>query len=188
MKTDVLIVLVDAQRITPSTSNKWDEDKGCEELWFDPVVETKKKRVLFMDNAHFELAVVRTPELRFIFDRGADWVGARRLILEFIKRRVPGTPLGPKWEPPAGSLLALKLSSCASVSKSDARQIEEMESKALLSQPLVQLSQSGSFHPHTHALLSLPLSVVIRQRPSLPLLSFFPLIRLSLTYPIGIIY
>ena len=103
------------------------------------MVETKKKRVLcvVMDNAHFELAVVRSPELRFIFDRGADWVGARRLILEFIKRRVPGTPLGPKWEPPAGSLLALKLSSCASVSKSDARQIEEMESKALLSQPLV---------------------------------------------------
>ena len=48
LKTDVLIVLVDAQRITPSTSSKWDEDKGCEELWFDPVVETKKKRLLFL--------------------------------------------------------------------------------------------------------------------------------------------
>ena len=45
------------------------------ELWFDPVVEAQKKRVIcvVMDNAHFDLAVVRTPGLRFIFDRGTDW-------------------------------------------------------------------------------------------------------------------
>ena len=123
-----------------------------------------------MDNAHFELAVVRAPELRFIFDRGTDWIWARRLILDFVKFRVPGVPLGPKWVPPVGSMLALKFASCANVSESDARDIEAMERKALLPQPLVQV-ESAFIHPHTF-FLSLPiLSVVIRQRlPLGPLL------------------
>ena len=75
--------------------------------------------------------------MRFVFDLGADWAEARRLILEFVRKRVPGAPLGPKWEPPAGSLLALKLGSYTSVSESDAKQIAEMESKVSLAQPLV---------------------------------------------------
>lgn len=143
--------------MTSVTPNEWDEDKGCEELWFDPVVEAEKKRVIcvVMDNAHFELAVVRTPEMRFIFDRGTDWIWARRLILNFVKFRVPGAPLGPKWVPPAGSTLALKLDSCASVSESDARDIEAMESKALLTQPLVQVEperELSSTHTHVFSL------------------------------------
>ena len=64
---------------------------------------------IVMDSDHFELAVVRTPEMRFLFSLGSEWNSARRLILEFIKRRVLGQPLGPRWEPPVGSALALKL-------------------------------------------------------------------------------
>ena len=55
------------------------EAKACEELQFDPLVV------------------------------GSEWNSARRLIFEFIKRCVPGQPLGPRWEPPVGSALALKL-------------------------------------------------------------------------------
>ena len=82
--------------------------KVCE---FDPLVEAVKKRVIciVMDSDHFELAVVRTPEMRFLFSLGSEWNSARRSILEFIKRRVPGQPLGPRWEPPVGSALALML-------------------------------------------------------------------------------
>ena len=50
----------------------------------------KKRVCIVRDNEHFELAVVRTPAMRFVFDRGADWVEARRLILAFVKKRVPG--------------------------------------------------------------------------------------------------
>ena len=94
------------------------------------------------------------------------------MILEFIKRRVPGTPLGPKWEPPAGSLLALKLSSCASVSKSDARQIEEMESKALLSQPLVPVESKRELSS-THARSSISPSFCRNKTAPLPAPSVF---------------
>ena len=61
------------------------------------------------DRDHFEFAVIRTPELRFVFDLGVDWDISRRLIFEFIKQRVPGVPLGPKWEPPVGSTFAVSL-------------------------------------------------------------------------------
>ena len=109
LKTDVLVVLLDTQRLSAGTSDG--EGKAFEELWFDPVVESEKKRVvcIVMDSGHFELAVVRTPELRFFFDRGNDWADARRLLLTFVKQRVPGVPLGPKWEPPAGSAFAISL-------------------------------------------------------------------------------
>jgi hypothetical protein len=109
LKSDVLVVLLDAQRVSASTSS--DETKVFEELWFDPVVESTKKRVvcIVVDRDHFELAVVRTPELRFVFDLGTDWDNARHLLLSFIKQRVPGVPLGPKWEPPAESAFAASL-------------------------------------------------------------------------------
>ena len=92
LKTDVLTVLLDTQRVTSDTTGEWDETKGCVELCFDQTVEAVKKRVVCIvrDNEHFELAVVRTPAMRFVFDRGADWVEARRLILAFVKKRVPG--------------------------------------------------------------------------------------------------
>ena len=163
LKTDVLVVVVDAQRVTPVTSDEWDEDKGCVELWFDPVVEAEKKRVIcvVMDNAHFDLVVVRTPGLRFIFDRGTDWVRARRLILNFVKFRVPGAPLDPKWVPPAGSLLALRLVSCASVS-------ERRKGHRSNGEQGIAYSYLSSTHTHAFSLSSL-LSVVIRQRPQSPL-------------------
>ena len=108
LRTDVLVVLLDAQRLA---AGKCVEAKVCEELQFDPLVEAVKKRVIciVMDSDHFELAVVRTPEMRFLFSLGSEWNSARRLILEFIKRRVPGQPLGPRWEPPEGPALALML-------------------------------------------------------------------------------
>ena len=112
LKTDVLVVLLDTQQMSSGTNNEWDDAKACEELWFDPcVVEAEKKRVvcIVMDMDHFELAVVGSPDMRFIFDRGADWDNARRLILAFVKPRAPGVPLGPKWEPPVGSALAISL-------------------------------------------------------------------------------
>ena len=175
LKTDVLVVVVDAQRVTPVTSDEWDEDKGCVELWFDPVVEAEKKRVIcvVMDNAHFDLAVVRTPGLRFIFDRGTDWVRARRLILNFVKFRVPGAPLGPKWVPPAGSLLALRLVSCASVSESDARDIEAMESKALLTVQVESERELSSTHTHTFSLSS-PSFCRYKTASPIPPVSSFP--------------
>ena len=103
LKTDVLVVLLDTQRVS------WSESKAFEELWFDPVVEATKKRVVcvVMDMGHFELAVVRSPGMRFIFDLGSDWEHARLLILTFVKQRIEGVPLGPKWEPPVGSAFAL---------------------------------------------------------------------------------
>ena len=106
LKTDVLVVLLDAQRMSTSTSAAWDEAKVCEELWFDPVIEAPKKRVFCIvgDMGHFEL-VVRLPEARFIFDLGADWDAARRVLLAFIKQRVPGFHL----EPPVGSAFAISL-------------------------------------------------------------------------------
>jgi hypothetical protein len=124
-------VLLVAERVTSGTCIDSDAAKCCEELWFDKVIEAEKKRVVCIvrDNEHFELAVVHTPEMRFVFDLGADWVEARRLMLEFVKKRVPGVPLGPKWEPPAGSELARKLGSYARVSESDAKLIRELESK-----------------------------------------------------------
>ena len=70
LKTDVLVVLLDTQRVSVSNTDLWNETKAFEELWFDPVVEATKKRVLciVMDMEHFELAVVCTPALKFIFD------------------------------------------------------------------------------------------------------------------------
>ena len=92
LKTDVLVVLLDAQRLA---AGKCAEAKVCEELRFDPLVEAVKKRVIciVMDSDHFELAVVRTPEMKFLFSLGSEWSNARRLLFEFIKRRVPGRPL-----------------------------------------------------------------------------------------------
>ena len=179
LKTDVLIVLLDAQRVTSSTSSEWDAAKSCEELWFDQAVEAEKKRVvcIVMDKEHFELAVVRTPVMRFVFDLGADWVEARRLILAFVKKRVPGAPLGPKWEPPAGSLLALKIGRCAGVSESDARAIEAMESKTLLAQPLVQVeSERELSSTHTHVFSLSPHSFCRYKTapPRTPSVSSFP--------------
>ena len=103
----MLVVLLDVQRLA---AGRCVEAKVCEELQFDPLVEAVKKRVMciVMDSDHFELAVVRTPEMRFLFSLGSEWNSARRLILEF-KRRVPGQPLGPRWEPPVGSALACYL-------------------------------------------------------------------------------
>ena len=89
LKTDVLIVLLDAQRVTSDTTGEWDETKGCVELGFDQAVEAVKKRVVCIvrDKEH----LVRTPAMRFVFDRGADCVEARHLILAFVKKHVPGT-------------------------------------------------------------------------------------------------
>jgi hypothetical protein len=46
LKTDVLIVLVDTQRMSATSTLECDETKACEELWFDPLVETPKRRVV----------------------------------------------------------------------------------------------------------------------------------------------
>jgi len=111
LKAGVLVVLLDTQRMSACTTGEWDEAKVFEELWFDPAVEAEKKRVvcIVMDSGHFEFAVVRTPELRFVFDRGTDWDNTRGLLLAFVKQRVPGKPLGPKWKPPVGSAFAISL-------------------------------------------------------------------------------
>ena len=73
LKTDVLVVLLDTQRVSGSSTGLWSETKAFEELWFDPAVESTKKRAvcIVMDMGHFELAVVRAPEMRFIFDLGS---------------------------------------------------------------------------------------------------------------------
>ena len=76
LRTDVLVVLLDVQRLA---AGKCVEAKVCEELQFDPLVEAVKKRVIciVMDSDHFELAVVRTLEMRFLFSLGSEWNSAR---------------------------------------------------------------------------------------------------------------
>jgi len=153
LQTDVLVVLLDTQRMS---QDRWSEAKVCEELWFDSLVETRKKRVvcIVMDSLHFELAVVRTPELRFLFDLGEDWDRARGLLFEFLKRRVPGQPLGPKWEPPAGSALALKL----------------------LAQPLVEsVSERGASSTHTRTSSHASFPLVCRNKADFKSPSSLPL-------------
>jgi hypothetical protein len=110
LKTDVLIVLIDTQRMSAKSTLEHDEVKACEELWFDSLVESPKKRVacFLVHKDHFQLGVVRTPALRCIFERGPDWDHARRLILTFIKQRIPDLALAPIWQPPGhvfGNLL-----------------------------------------------------------------------------------
>ena len=102
LNTDVLIVLIDTQRLTATSALELDEVKACEELWFDPVVEKAKKRVVcfVVHKDHFQLGVVRTPAPRFIFERGDDWDLARRLVLTHIKQRIPDAALAPVWAPP----------------------------------------------------------------------------------------
>ena len=112
LKTDVLIVLIDTQRMSATSPLECDKLKACEELWFDPVVETEKRRVVCFvtHNDHFSLGVVRTPVPRFTFDRGADWEHARGLLLSCIKQRIPDVPLAPLWESPGhvpGELLPI---------------------------------------------------------------------------------
>ena len=151
LKSDVLVVLLDTQRMSAST----DEAKVFEELWFDPVVEAPKKRVvcIVMDRDHFELAVVHAPEARFLFDRGTDWDSARSLVLAFVRQRVPGMPLGPKWEPPVGSAFAISLrqqgsfSPCLKAVSSPLSLSSPCRNKAVYSQPSIF---SLSFPPSPH--------------------------------------
>ena len=111
--TPVLVVVIRADLVTPSSSFT-DDDKACSELWFDPLVEAVKTRVVcvVLDRDHFQIGVVRTPKIRAVFRRGADWDDARRLILTFIKARTLGGPLGPTWTPnPSSSTSLLTLGS-----------------------------------------------------------------------------
>ena len=92
--------------------------------------------------------------------------------LDFVK--FAGAPLGPKWVPPAGSLLALRLVSCASVSESDARDIEAMESKALLTVQVESERELSSTHIHTFSLSSPSFCRYKTAPPRIPSVSPFP--------------
>ena len=142
LKTDVLVVLLDTQRVSVSNTDLWNETKAFEELWFDPAVDSVKNRVIciVMDMGHFEFAVVRTPTLRFIFDLGSDWDQARSLILSFIKQRAPNVPLGPKWEPPVGSAFAISL-------------LEQRSNSIVVSTPVVCPNEAA---PRTPSCVSFP--------------------------------
>ena len=98
--SNVLVVVITADLVTPTSSFDKDEAVACSELWFDPLVESVKTRVVcvVLHRNHFQIGVVRTPTVRAIFRRGADWDEARRLILSFIKARPPSRPLGPFWK------------------------------------------------------------------------------------------
>ena len=135
-------MLLDAQRVSASNTDLWNETKSFEELWFDPVVESLKKRVvcIVMDMGHFEFAVIRTPQMKFIFDIGSDWDQARSLILTFVKQRVPGKPLGPKWEPPVGSAFAISL-------------LEQHSNSIVVSTPVVCPNEAA---PRTPSCVSFP--------------------------------
>ena len=104
--TPVLVVVIRADLVTPSSSFTADDKVACSELWFDPLVEAVKTRVVcvVLDRDHFQIGVVRTPQVRAVFQRGADWDDARRLILTFIKARTLGGP-----SVPPGPLLLLRL-------------------------------------------------------------------------------
>ena len=106
--TPVLVVVIRADLVTPSSSFVDDDKAACSELWFDPLVEAVKTRVVcvILDRHHFQLGVVRTPQIRAVFQRGADWDEARHLILAFIKARPSRGSLGPPWAP-APSVAAL---------------------------------------------------------------------------------
>ena len=67
--------------------------RRCEELQFDPLVEAVKKRVIciVMDSDHFELAVVRTPEMRFLFSLGSEWNSARAFDFGVHQAARPGS-------------------------------------------------------------------------------------------------
>jgi hypothetical protein len=103
--TDILIVVISAELVTPVSTFEDDEKRACSELWFDPAVEVTKTRVvcIVLQRKHFQFGVVRCPQVRAIFSRGDDWNAARHLILSFIKSRPADEPLGPQWElEPAG--------------------------------------------------------------------------------------
>ena len=101
--SNVLVVIIDAERITPS-SLATEDAKACTELWFDRIAEEDfpKTRVVcvILHREHFQLGVVRSPQVRGIFQLGHAWDQARRLILTFLKGHTPGQPLGPNWKSP----------------------------------------------------------------------------------------
>ena len=97
---DVLVVVIDAKVVTPTSSLADDDIKACAPAHFDRTEEAPKTRVVcaVLDRNHFSLGVVRAPEVRAIFQLGPDWDAARHLILGFIKaRKSPSVPLCPQW-------------------------------------------------------------------------------------------
>ena len=55
---------------------------------------------------HYQLGVVRSPQIRAVFDEGKDWENALRLILEYVRSRAPVRlgerflPLSVAWKDP----------------------------------------------------------------------------------------
>ena len=99
LQLDVLVVVINASAVFPTSSLVEDDVRACSPAHFD--LEVPKTRVVcvVLDRDHFSLGVVRTPMgVRAIFQLGPDWDTARHRILEFIKaRESPMTPLCPQW-------------------------------------------------------------------------------------------
>ena len=89
--TDVLVVVISPEKLSKHSSLEQDEKLACRELWYDCVVEAPKTRVvcIILQNHHFQFGVVRSPRVRAIFRRGADWDAARHLIA----KRAPWSPV-----------------------------------------------------------------------------------------------
>ena len=64
--TPVLVVVIRADLVTPSSSFTDDDKVACSELWFDPLVEAVKTRVVcvVLDRDHFQIGVVSPPSTR----------------------------------------------------------------------------------------------------------------------------
>ena len=98
--SNVRVVVIRADLVTTASSVEADIKMACSELGFDPAIERTKTRVVcvVLDRHHFQIGVVRTPQVRAVFQMGSDWDEARRLILTFIKARSsPDVSLGPPW-------------------------------------------------------------------------------------------
>jgi len=100
LQMDVLVVVIDAKAVSPTSSLADDDRHACAPAHFDRTEEPPKTRVVcaVLDRNHFSLGVVRVPQVRAIFQLGPDWDTARHLILGFIKaRKSPSVPLCPQW-------------------------------------------------------------------------------------------
>ena len=94
------VVVIRADLVTSKSSCEADIKTACSELGFDPVIEGVKTRVVcvVLDRHHFQIGVVRTPQVRAVFQMGSDWDQACHLILAFIKARSSSdAPLCPPW-------------------------------------------------------------------------------------------
>ena len=94
--TDVLVVVIRADLVTPTSSFVEDEKVACTELWFDSLVECAKSRVVcvVLDRKHFQLGV--GGHLRFGRSFSAAQNGTRLDVLFclLLKRARPLIHLG----------------------------------------------------------------------------------------------